>query len=112
MKFVIDIDGTICSLPTDDNDYTKALPMEDRISHINSLYDSGHTIVYFTARGMGRTGGSASSAYDLFFSLTKDQLTAWGAKHHELILGKPAGDVYIDDKAVTDSNFFDVRSFE
>jgi len=111
-KFVIDIDGTICNLPAGVSDYALSVPMTDRIKHVNSLYEAGHTIVYFTARGMGRTEGKASKSYELFYELTKAQLEDWGAKHHELILGKPAGDVYIDDKAVNATSFFEVRSFE
>ena len=30
-----------------------------------------------------------------------------GAKHHQLFLGKPSGDYYIDDKGVNDEDFFD-----
>jgi len=112
VKFVIDIDGTICTLAGKDNDYTEASPIEQRIHHINSLHDSGHTIVYFTARGMGRTNGDSSESHDLFYELTKVQLAEWGAKYHELILGKPAGDVYVDDKGINATNFFEVRSFE
>ena len=47
--YCIDIDGTICSI--EDADYSKAKPFRDRINEINKLYDSGNTIVYFTARG-------------------------------------------------------------
>ena len=111
-KFVIDIDGTICEVPAGVSDYAAAVPMPDRIRHMNALYDSGHTIVYFTARGMGRTEGNVSKSYELFYELTKAQLSEWGAKHHELILGKPAGDVYIDDKGINATSFFEVRSFE
>jgi len=111
-KFVVDIDGTICELPAGVSDYAAAVPMQDRIRHMNDLYETGHTIVYFTARGMGRTEGNSSKAYELFYELTKAQLTEWGAKHHELVLGKPAADVYVDDKAVNATSFFEVRSFE
>ena len=33
-----------------------AMPWWDRIAVINKLYDEGHDITYFTARGMGRFG--------------------------------------------------------
>jgi hypothetical protein len=39
-------------------------------------------------------------------NLTKNQLTSWGVKHHELILGKPFADIYIDDGGKTDRDFF------
>ena len=31
--------------------------------------------------------------------LTELQLRTWGVNFHELILGKPAADIYVDDKA-------------
>jgi hypothetical protein len=34
------------------------------------------------------------------------QLELWGCKYHELIMGKPSADYYIDDKAIKDNDFF------
>ena len=42
----------------------------------------------------------------MFFNFTKEQLEEWGVKHHDLFLGKPAGDLYIDDKGMKDEDFF------
>ena len=39
--------------------------------------------------------------------LTQKQLDSCGIKHHELRLGKPFADVYVDDRGVSDSDFFD-----
>ena len=52
-RYCIDIDGTICT-PTVGRDYHKAEPWQDRIAKINTLYNEGHYIIYFTARAMGR----------------------------------------------------------
>ena len=53
MRYVVDIDGTICTPgPTEEMRYEQAMPIQDRIDKINKLYDEGHTIVYLTARGM------------------------------------------------------------
>ena len=53
MRYVVDIDGTICTPgKTEETRYTEALPIQSRIDKINRLYDEGHTIVYLTARGM------------------------------------------------------------
>jgi len=102
--YVFDIDGTICTLT--DGDYRKAEPYQDRIEKINDLYDEGNTIIFFTARGMGRTEGNSEEASRLFFTMTQDQIKNWGAKHHHLILGKPAADFYIDDKGINHEDFF------
>jgi len=104
MTYVFDIDGTICL--NSNSDYISSTPIQERIDKVNELYDSGHTIIFQTARGMGRSKNSPALAYAQFFDLTQKQLTAWGVKYHSLFLGKPAGDIYIDDKGVKDVNFF------
>ena len=106
--YCVDIDGTICS-PTVGRDYHKATPWKDRISKINKLYDEGNTIIYFTARGMGRFAGdpdAATKAAAILTDLTKDQLKSWGCKYHTLILGKPHADYFIDDKGINSDEFF------
>jgi capsule biosynthesis phosphatase len=106
-RYIVDIDGTICS--KSGPDYELAEPIQSRIQQLNVLYDQGHEVVYFTARGMGRSGGNTHFAYREFYELTKSQLDSWGVKYTDLILGKPAGDVYIDDKAVSDEDFFNMK---
>ena len=103
--YVIDIDGTICDWQAG-RDYTLAEPLPDRIKVINYLYDKGNTIKYFTARGMGRFGGRSDKAFEAFYAITESQLDRWGCKYHQLILGKPSGDCYIDDKGVDANEFF------
>ena len=105
--YVIDIDGTICKqVEGEMPHYIDAQPMYDRIDRVNSLYDEGNKIIYFTARGMGRTSGNRVKAIDMFYRDTMVQLNTWGAKFHMLLLGKPAGDVYVDDKGINASDFF------
>jgi len=105
--YVIDIDGTICT----NGDcasckYEGSTPIPERIEKINALYEQGNIIKYFTARGMGRYNDDADQATAKFYSLTKMQLDIWGCKYHELILGKPSGDIYIDDKGMNANDFF------
>ncbi len=104
MVYVFDIDNTICK--TEGSNYSESQPWIDRIAEINELYDSGHTVIYFTARGMGRTNNNVIEAHKILYSFTKRQLESWGAKHTTLMLGKPAADVYIDDKGMNDGRFF------
>jgi len=42
----------------------------------------------------------------MWYDITLQQLNDWGCKFHQLMLGKPSADYYIDDKAVTDKEFF------
>lgn len=95
MIYIVDIDNTICSTGRDhlgNHDYEKSTPLHDRISYINSLWDEGHVIHYWTARG-------SSSGVD-WLELTKSQLNDWGCKYHTVKCGKPSYDVWIDDKAI------------
>ena len=107
MTYVFDIDGTICTLT--DGDYEKAEPIKERIEKINKLYDEGNTILFLTARGMGRSKNSSLIAEKLFKHLTLFQLEEWGVKYHKLFMGKPSGDIYVDDKGEKDENFFNTR---
>ena len=110
MRYCVDIDGTICT-PTIGRDYHKAEPWQDRIKVLNKLYDEGNHIIYFTARAMGRFSGhyhyiASEKAKEVLFDLTKQQLNDWGVKYHELIMGKPHADLFIDDKGINCDDFF------
>ena len=93
----VDIDETICYYK-DEREYPLALPLTRNIEQINLLYEEGHTVVYWTARG-SRTGID-------WTDLTRQQLEEWGAKYTELRLGKPDYDLFICDKAINTRNYF------
>lgn len=90
LTIYVDIDNTICITP-DDVHYTESLPLKENIDKINKLYKEGHTIIYWTARGM-------RSKID-YTDLTKKQLEDWGCRYHELRMNeKPSYDLLICDK--------------
>lgn len=93
--FVIDIDGTLCT--NTNGQYQDAIPKMEMIAKVNSLSALGHSIVLFTARG-------STTGID-WRKITEKQLHDWGIDYHELILGKPFGDYYIDDKSLTFEEF-------
>lgn len=105
MKYVFDLDNTLCK--TENSDYTNAIPLDSRIQIVNRLFDEGNTIIIHTARGMGSTDNNQIKAINKYYSLTEAQLTSWGVKYHNLLLGKPSGDYYIDDKGINDNDFFE-----
>ena len=100
MIIYVDIDETICfhKEAHGARDYSKASPSQERIDKINKLYDEGHVIIYWTARG-------TVTGID-WAELTKSQLQKWGAKHHDLKMKKPAYDLFIDDKNINSDRFF------
>ena len=104
MIYVFDIDGTICT--NTNGNYNNAEPFRDRIEKNNKLYNEGHTVIYHTARGMGRNFNIPQVAIEQFQEFTEEQLKSWGVKYHELFLGKPSGDIYVDDKGLEDKRFY------
>ena len=96
MIYYVDIDHTIFN--TQGMDYENSEPIIDRIEKINKLYDEGHTIVYWTARGSG-------SGKD-WSEVTKEQFKRYGVKHHTLKFGKPVYDLFIDDKNINSEAYF------
>lgn len=85
----VDIDGTICTIA---RPYSDAKPISEHINKINKLFDEGHTIIYYTARG-------AASGID-YTELTEKQLKDWGCKYNQLRMNhKPDYDLYICDKS-------------
>ena len=89
-KIFVDIDETICFYEGDRN-YLLAIPDKKNIDKINKLYNEGHEITYWTARG---------SVTGIDWGLeTKTQLDKWGCKYHHLSVGeKPHYDLLICDK--------------
>ena len=102
MLIYIDIDDTICYYEhldkTKKMDYSLAKPYVERINKINKLFDDGHKIVYWTARG--------TVTQKLWFNITYEQLKNWKCKFHELRMGKPAYDLFIDDKNINSNIYF------
>ena len=90
MKIYVDIDETICFYK-DKREYPLAIPHLDNIKKINTLYDQGHYIKYWTARG-------SVTGID-WLEITANQLDEWGCQYHELSVGeKPNYDLLICDK--------------
>lgn len=85
--YMFDMDGTIC---TEEKTFSRALakPLEGAVKTINALYEAGNHIIIFSARGW------------IEYEVTKDWLDRYGVKYHQLILGKPFADIYVDDRAI------------
>ena len=95
--FCFDLDDTLCK--TKGLNYEDSQPIQERIEIVNKLYDSGNYIIIDSARGSG-TG-------KYWTKVTARQLQKWGVRYHKLRCGhKFAADHYIDDKALSDVDFF------
>lgn len=95
MRYAFDVDNTL--LRTEGRNYEGSTPIQDRIDYVNKLYGKGHYIILYTARG--RRSGIDYSQF------TKDQADKFGIKHHEIVMGKLDYDLFVDDKAISTSDF-------
>ncbi len=91
-----DLDGTLCE--TRNGDYMKSKPIKARIRQLNARSDRGVIIKIHTARG-SETGMD-------WREFTEQQLAEWGVRYDELFMNKPFAHVYVDDRAVRDTDFF------
>lgn len=88
LKIVVDLDGTILEeRPTPEK--PRAVPLPGAVIALNNLYEMGHIIIIHSARA------------NCDLELTLKQLDEYGIKYHHVVLGKPAGDIFIDDRAFT-----------
>ncbi|MHB1688178.1 MAG: HAD hydrolase family protein [Ignavibacteriaceae bacterium] len=87
MQIIIDLDGTIC---TEEKTFSRSLakPLSKAVETINAFYKEGHTIIIYSARTWAE------------FEMTTEWLKKNKVKYHQLMLGKPAGDIWIDDRAI------------
>lgn len=94
MQLIIDMDGTICS---EERTYSRclAIPKPGAVESINALYDAGHTIIIYSARTW------------MEYEMTTAWLKQQGVKYHQLFMGKPVGDMWIDDRAFAFKNNWD-----
>lgn len=94
MIYVFDLDKTL----VDGDNYLECKAIPGRVEKVNRLHDEGNTIIIFTARG-ATTGLN-------WFHVTYSLLERIGLKYTELRMGKFNYDVWVDDKAINDKEFF------
>ena len=85
-------------------EYAKAGPLQFGIDQVNKLYDMGFIITLYTARYGDRCNGNIHQQYETGYKEWTDWLEKHGVKYHHAFMGKPAGAIYIDDKAARVEN--------
>lgn len=87
-RIVVDIDGVLCEETGRPDDYADRAPLQRGIAMVRKLKADGHEVVLHTAR----------------WEEDREVTEAWMREHEveydALVLGKPRGDLYIDDRAL------------
>jgi hypothetical protein len=86
MQIVMDLDGTLC---TEEPTFRRSLavPLPGAVAACAKLVEAGHTIIIYSSRQW------------LEYEMTVAWLQQHGFKYHQLVLGKPVGHVWVDDRA-------------
>lgn len=106
-KIAFDLDETLCIRSSNTpgiDQYKSCKPIKKNIEILNKLYDEGHYILIYTARGMGIYKGDLNKIEKNLRALTVNHLNQWGVKYHKLFFGKIEYDLLIDDKAINTLN--------
>jgi capsule biosynthesis phosphatase len=100
MRIVVDIDGTLTHIKYPDESYGDLAPYPHLREWLQRMKREGHTIVIYTSRRMKTHGGNVGKV----LADTGPDLLDWLRRHEipcdELYLGKPFGDIILDDMAV------------
>ena len=104
-RVVFDLDDTI-SIHTD-RDYENAKPVAPVIQRMRELRAAMPSveIVIFTARGQASCNGDSALAEERNRPTIERWLARHGVPYDRIVFGKPLGDAYIDDKAVSVEEF-------
>jgi capsule biosynthesis phosphatase len=102
---VIDLDGTLCEQTAGGDAYWDAKPKQEVIDKVNQLFDEGWHITIYTARGMRTCKNDVERVNSLYRKKTIDWLIKNGVWFSDLIMGKPAGDIYVDDRGMRPDEF-------
>ena len=92
MKIIVDLDGTIC---TEEKQFSRSLAKVNVGAReaLKLLKKKGYTLIIYSARTWAE------------YELTIDWLKRNKIPFDQLILGKPQGDYWIDDRAIKYNNW-------
>ena len=95
MQLIIDIDGTIC---TEEKTFSRSMakPIIGAKNTLDKLKAEGHTLILYSARSWNE------------YEMTIKWLNDNKIPYDQVILGKPIGDYWIDDRAIKFTTWSDV----
>lgn len=107
-SIIFDVDGTICPIRKENEEYKDLVPYSEMIDKMRELKENGFKIVLFTSRNMR----SFENNIDMILKHTKPTLEEWLKKwdipYDEVIYGKPwpgENGFYVDDRSVRPNDF-------
>lgn len=99
-RFCFDLDGTLCETRKIGQEYSDVQPISHMCDMVRRLYEDGHYIIIYTARNMVTYAGNIGEIIANQVPVIIEWMNRHNVPYHELIVGKPHADYFIDDKGV------------
>lgn len=103
VSLVFDIDGTICPIKKQGEEYSELVPYKDVVEKLVEYKNAGAKIILHTSRNVNTYNGNIGLINANTAKVLLAWLDKWRIPYDEIIYGKPwAGHkgLYVDDRAV------------
>jgi len=108
MRIVIDLDGTICPVKENGDNYADLKPYPGAVEKLRMLRGAGHYIIIQTARNMKTCESNVGKVMRNVGKVTFEWLDKYQIPYDEIYFGKPNAEVYIDDRAFRFSSWHEI----
>lgn len=108
LKFVFDIDGTICPLKKKEERYEDLVPFKEMVEKIREYKKEGATISLLTSRNVNSYQGNIGLINANTAKVLLAWLDKWEIPYDEIVYGKPwpgHEGFYVDDRTVRPNEF-------
>lgn len=109
-SIIFDIDGTICPIKKEDEEYKDLVPYQAMITKMQELRRAGFRIVLFTSRNMRSFDNDINKILKFTKPVLEEWLQKWNIPYDEVIYGKPwvgKMGIYVDDRSVRPRELLD-----
>lgn len=110
LSFIFDIDGTICPIKKNGEEYKDLVPYGNIIDKIRFYHENGAKIVLFTSRNMNSYNGNIGLINKNTARVLLNWLDKWEIPYDEIIYGKPwpgRKGFYVDDRTIRPDEFLE-----
>lgn len=107
-SFVFDIDGTLCPIKGENEDYSDLHPYPEMVKKIKYYRENGARIILYTSRNMNSYNGNLGLINKYTAVVLLEWLDKWKIPYDEIIYGKvwPGHKgFYVDDRTVRPDEF-------
>jgi capsule biosynthesis phosphatase len=105
---VVDIDGTLCPVKADGQQYSDLIPSAEVVQRLREYREAGFYIILFTSRQMRTFDGNIGLIMAQTAPTTIEWLKRHSVPYDEIHFGKPwpgCEGFYVDDRAIRPSEF-------